>query len=87
MKIQVDFYKQSGKWYEGGVVDIGTTAPWDTGEVIQAVVDNQGMLMDGWQGQYYVVVGNVSDDDDFCMRHYMPSDCQGLIKASLRPAL
>lgn len=78
MKIQVNFYRQSGKWYAGGIVDIGSTATWDTSEVKQAIVDNQGILMDGWQGQYYVVVGNVSDDDDFCMRHFGYDDFLGM---------
>jgi len=81
MEIQVEFYRESGKWYAGGIVDISDTPGWDTGAVRQAIVEHQGILMDGWQGQYYVVVGNVSDDDDFCMRHFVPGDFVGIVKA------
>jgi len=80
MKIQVDFYKDTGKYYSGGIVDIGDTLAWDTDAVKQAIVDNQRILMDGWQGQYYVVVGNVSDDDAFCMRHFGLNDFRGMVK-------
>lgn len=80
MKIRVDFYKETGKWYEGGIVDIGDTPGWDTHAVKQAIVDHQNILGDGWQNQdyYYVVVGNVDDNDDFCMRHFKPMDFFGL---------
>ena len=80
MKIRVDFYKDTGKWYEGGIVDIGNTPGWDTGAVKQAIVDYQNIMNDGWQNQgyYYVVVGNVSDDDDFCMRHFKTTDFFGM---------
>lgn len=82
MKIQVNFYKETGKYYSGGVVDIGDTPAWDTDAVKQAIVDNQGILMDGWQngGSYYVVIGNVSDDDDFCMRHFGVNDFRGMVR-------
>ena len=78
MKVKVNFYKSTGKWYAGGIVDIGTVATWDSGAVKQAIVDNQRELMDGWQGQYYVVVDNVSDDDDFCMRLYVTEAFRGI---------
>ena len=78
MKVKVNFYKQSGKWYAGGIVDIGNVSVHSTNALEQAIVDNQGILMDGWQGQYYVVVDNVSDDDDFCMRLYVAKAFRGI---------
>lgn len=78
MIIQVDFYKESGKWYEGGKVDVGKAMPWVRDELEQAIVDNQQILLDGWQGEFFVVVNNTEPFDDkkdhFCMRLYAPSD-------------
>jgi hypothetical protein len=85
MKLQVDFYKESGKWYEGGVVDVGDAKPFVMYEVEQAIVDNQHILYDGWQGGYYVVINNVEpfiDEDSFCMRLYTPSKFHGIKKGN-----
>lgn len=80
MKIQVDFYKDTGKWYSGGIVDIGDTPGWDTDKVKQAVVTHQHIMGDGWQDHryYYVVVNNTNDNDDFCMRLFKPMDFYGM---------
>ncbi len=80
MKIRVDFYKDTGKWHDGGIVDIGDTPGQDTHAVAQAIVDHQNIIGDGWQSEsyFYVVVGNVDDNDDFCMRHFKPVDFLGL---------
>ena len=77
MKIQVDFYKPSGKWYTGGTVDIGDARPHIGGEVEQALVDSQHILQDGWQGSFVVVVSNGNDTpstDPSCKRMY-PLGC------------
>jgi hypothetical protein len=58
MKIQVDFYKPSGKWHEGGEVEIGNARLWK-GDLPQAIVNNQNILTDGWQHyEYYYVITN-----------------------------
>lgn len=80
MLLQVDFYKESGKWYTGGTVDVGDAKPYVKYEIEQAIVNNQEMLFDGWQGNYYVVVNNATEltleeavAGLFCMRLLKPS--------------
>lgn len=56
MKIQVDWYKETGKWYCGEEVEIGEAKLWDT-EFKQAIVDNQNQLAN-WprvNSRFYVV--------------------------------
>jgi hypothetical protein len=87
MLLQVDFYKDTGKWYEGGTVDVGDARPYVTGEIEQALVDKQDILTEGWQGGFYVVVNNATELTSeesqaglFCMRLYKPSDFYGFKK-------
>ena len=62
MKIRVDFYKPSGKWYEGGEVKIGEARLWK-GDLPQAIINNQNILFDGWQNEeyYYVVTDDIPE--------------------------
>jgi len=61
MKIRVDFFRSSGKWYEGGEVDIGEARLWK-GDLKQAIVNNQEIIHDGWQGSYIVVTDDTHDN-------------------------
>lgn len=59
MILRIDFYKDSGKWYSGGDLDIPDGANiWDS-NFKQLIVDNQKTMADGWQNHgYYVIIGN-----------------------------
>jgi len=60
--ILVNFYKQSGKWYTGGRVNVGDSRLWK-GDLLQAIVDNQHIVGDGWPGSYYVVTEDLPEYD------------------------
>ena len=86
MKIRVDFYRPSGKWYEGGEVEIGNAKLW-RGDLPQAIVNNQNILTDGWQEQdcYYVVTSDLIECDnddlncyDFVKALFLPDKFKGL---------
>lgn len=86
MKIWVDFFKPSGKWYLGGEVEMGD-ARLHMGEPYrQAIVDNQRIMMDGWQHKayYYVVTRDLAkyDEDphytDFNIALFTPDEFIGL---------
>ena len=61
MKIRVDFYKLSGKWAYGGGVEIGETHLWEVA-FLQAIVNNQEILHNGWQGRYDVVTNDLYEN-------------------------
>lgn len=87
MKIRVDFFRESGKWYEGGIVDIGDAKLWK-GDIQQAIVDNQEILKDGWQNQdyFYVTTRDLPEtyDDpeykEFFIHLFAPHKFRGLKK-------
>lgn len=59
MKIRVDFYKPSGKWYSGGLVDIGDSKPWHGRDILlDKILENQKILVPGNMEQWTIV----SDD-------------------------
>ena len=63
MRVQVDWYKAYGKWYGGTVVDIGDVSLVDSVRFKQAIVDNQGELVDSWvEDEFFVVVNNLPGD-------------------------
>ncbi len=57
MIVNVDFFKESGKWYSGGEVDVGSARLWK-GDLYQAILANQKILQPGSPPHYYVVVSN-----------------------------
>lgn len=45
MEIRVDFYKASGKWYAGGVVDVGATRVWhENNALLNAIRRSQEII-------------------------------------------
>lgn len=87
LRIWVDFYRPSGKWYAGGEVDLGNARMWGPGnEFKQAIVDNQQALKDGWQGDYIVVTSDLpvswADPNyhEFNKRVYMPEAFIGITR-------
>lgn len=62
--IQVDFYKERGKWYTGGKVNIGDVRLWHGDEAMkQAIIDNQTIMSDSWIGHYHVVTQDLPETE------------------------
>jgi hypothetical protein len=80
MQIQVDFYRLSGKWYAGGLLEIGDVGLHQKEDFMQAVVDGQQILVDSWtaHGEYYVVTSPGKDDDRFVNALFLPHQFQGM---------
>jgi hypothetical protein len=73
VKVKVNFFKPSGKWYSGGVVDVGDARP-GLGNLYGAIVKNQQILKAGACQHYVVVVGDAEGEEcqDFCAALYYP---------------
>lgn len=88
MRIRVDFFKITGKWYEGDEVEIGDAKLWMGEPFRQAIVDNQYILTDGWQNDdyFYVVTRDLPmyDDDpnyhDFFYALFTPDKFKGMVR-------
>lgn len=84
MKFIVDFFKPSGKWYSGCEIESELNL-WDD-NFKQEIVNKQNALMEGWQGNYFVVTDDTSENDfdnnykGFYKRHFMPWDFIGIKK-------
>lgn len=68
--IYVNFYLPSGKWYTSGPVEV-THQLFETDELKQDIVNNQGILTDGWQGEYIVTIDHINPRDPF-FTHLFP---------------
>lgn len=86
MQIEVDWYKETGKWYTGGLVEIGNYKLYEP-EFMQSIVDNQMSLVDGWQNHRFIVVTRDLDtllpDPEFQGFHchlFTPERFQGMVK-------
>lgn len=78
--IRVDFYKESGKWYAGGEVEVNHHLFQEGFR--QDIVNNQEILRDGWQGNYIVVTNNLEGDNLFAMQVFLPSKFIGITKTA-----
>lgn len=75
MMIQVNFYKSTGKWYSGGEVEINELHLWSD-NFNQTLVNNQEILINGWQEHDWVVVtSNIPPGPPrgWFHEHYFPS--------------
>jgi hypothetical protein len=82
MLVQVNFYKVTGKWYDGGVVDIGDVSPYQPAEVLQAIVKNQKLISEDWfkHNEFYVVVDDMNArDTKFCKMLLHPDRVAGIL--------
>lgn len=63
LTIQVDFYKTTGKWKYGGLVNVGEARMYK-GDIPQAIVDNQEIIFDGWQEheEFIVVINDTAEN-------------------------
>lgn len=63
MKIQVKWFKETGKFYSGGLVEIGNNRLFDEG-FKQAIVDNQDNMLDEWVNHGFYVVTDSTEEQD-----------------------
>lgn len=87
VQIRVDFYKESGKWYSGGTVDVGDARLWQGPKFKQAIVDNQHILVDGWVNDtFYVVTNGLPENSsnpeyrEFSMALFKPGVFAGMVR-------
>ena len=80
MLIQVDWYKITGKWKYGGIVDVGKAKLYQ-GNLMQVIIDNQKELVVDWyrHSSYIVVTSDTAENaadpnyHDFFNALFMPS--------------
>lgn len=85
--VRIDFYKESGKWYEGCEIMVSRDALFSLELMRQEIVDKQTALNDGWQGYFDVVMGDpeenpVLSEDTFCKRLMHAHQFMGIKRTS-----
>jgi len=55
MKILVTWYRDTGKYYSSGEVEIDCAQIWED-DLKQQIIDHQEVMRDGWQSSNYFVV-------------------------------
>lgn len=85
-KIQVDWFKGTGKWYSGGLVEVHNHPIWRP-EFKQAIVDNQNELVPEWVNDEFYVVCSTTESQDadpefkyFCNILFRPGAFSGMRK-------
>jgi len=73
MKIKVDWFKKTGKWYAQDIIEVTERSVTDGDQLTIDIVNLQSVLSPGWIGEYSVVTDNMDDNDLFCKRLYGPS--------------
>ena len=81
MLLNINFFKPSGKWYTGGTVEVSSQL-YEMDELIQDIVNNQDLLVDGWQGDFDVVIEAV-DENDFATHLFKSDRFIGIAKENL----
>ena len=77
--IYVNFYKPSGKWYASGPVEVSHQL-YELDELKQDIVNNQGILREGWQGNYVVTIDQIDSYDPFFTRLFPQGAFAGIRK-------
>ena len=81
MLINVNFYKETGKWYAEGVVEVEHKL-YELEELKQDIIDNQDILVDSWNmhSEFFVVISLFESDDEhaFAERLFHPHEFDGL---------
>lgn len=66
--LTVDFYKETGKWYSGGVIQVPIDFPtWDTDQIKEIVKEKQQCIYTESMKHFYCVV-DCSQENIFCKR-------------------
>jgi len=89
-KIRVDWYKATGKWYSGGLVEVYDHFIWCP-EFKQAIVDNQNELVPEWVDDEFFVICQTTESQDtdpefkyFCNILFHPGAFSGMRKSKLK---
>ena len=62
MLIQVDWYKETGKWYCGALVEVNAK-PFENEKVINEIIKNQSEIIKDWwmPKQKYMVLNDIPE--------------------------
>ena len=71
MKLQVDFYKDTGKWYSGGIVDIPDFNPVIGNDNRSKIYKHQKIVHSPYE--FYMIAKNSEDNGDFFDRLFIPN--------------
>lgn len=76
--VRINFYKNSGKWYASCKATVNHFL-FEEG-FKQDIVNTQGALMDGWQGNYYVQTSCPEEVNGFFEAIFHPQEFTGITK-------
>jgi len=68
MKVSVDFYKDTGKWYSSCEIIVNPKMTWDTDYIKKEVLEKQTALQSVENFEGYCVVCEHNDENGFCRR-------------------
>lgn len=84
MKIKIKWFKETGKFYAEGLVEIGNIQIWEN-DFKQTIVDNQNCLISEWVNHdFYVMIDTTQMQDDdvnfhgFYTHLFMPDAFKGM---------
>ena len=81
--LHVDFYKNSGKWYDGGDMEIGDMIEYlDRADIAKRIENNQNILIKGAIDEFFIVtsIPNQEDNDTFFANYlYKPGEVSGYV--------
>jgi hypothetical protein len=77
-EVNITFYKTTGKYYSSGTAVVNHFLFED--EYKQDIVNTQNVMMDGWQGNHYVVVSSDDKADGFHEALFFPKEFSGIKK-------
>ena len=88
MFIQVDWFKSTGKWAYGGEIEVRDDIHIWSDDLKQQIVDNQGIIVDGWQNSdyYHVLTSDTCADSlspnyrGFFKHYFPPGSFKGIVK-------
>jgi hypothetical protein len=87
MIIQVDWYREGGKWYSGGEVTIPDDVPsFDAKKVLRAIIEEQKVMDPNWHlnCSYFVVVADLPESladrnySNYFGRHWKPEQIKAV---------
>jgi hypothetical protein len=89
MIIQVDWYREGGKWYSGGEVTIPDEVPaYEPKSVLKAIIEFQEIMNPKWHESedYFLVVSDIPEsfaDRNYRMtyiRHWKPKQITAVVR-------
>src|SRR5687767_3640388 len=88
MFIQIDWFKQTGKWAYGGETQVQDGTYLFDEDFKQQIVNNQKIILDGWQDSdfYHIVISDTHADSlspnyrGFFKYYFAPGSFKGIKK-------